>query len=138
MALCKAVQNMAIGDKISDKDWKILMDKIARSDYRGEIDLGEEDIAYIDSRGFDMIVKHAEDFVERRLGPANPRNEGKQTPLKGHPLFLAQHATGANSRKALAEFHGIPEGVELSRAQIDYVTDVVLRWLTERLQRHRK
>lgn len=125
---------MSIGDKISDKGWKALQDKIAKSDYRGEIDLGEEEIAYIESRGFDMMVKHAEDFVERRLGPANPRNEGRQTPLKGHPLFLAQHATGANSRGALAEYHSIPEGKALSREQIDYVTDVVLRWLTEKLE----
>lgn len=128
---------MGIGDKISDKNWKVLMDKIAESDYRGEIDLGEEEIAYIESRGFDMMVRHAEDFVERRLGPANPRNEGRQTPLKGHPLFLAQHATGANSRAALAEYHSIPEGKALTHEQIDYVTDVVLRWLTERLEAHK-
>lgn len=129
---------MSIEDKISDKDWDRLKKKIAKSDYRSEIELGEEEVAYIDSRGFDMMVKHAEDFVERRLGPANPRNEGKQTPLKGHPLFLAQHATGANSRAALAEYHSIPEGVKLTRKQIDYVTDVVLRWLTERLEAHHK
>ncbi len=119
--------------KISDSDWRKLLEKVAKCDYRAEIDLGAEDIEYINSRGFDMMIKHAQDFVERRLGPARPRNEGKQTPLKGHPLFLAQHATGSDSRRALSEYHGIAEGKELSRQQIDYVTDVVLRWLEERL-----
>ncbi len=119
--------------KISDSDWRKLLEKVASCDYRAEIDLGPEDIDYINSRGFDMMVKHAQDFVERRLGPARPRNEGKQTPLKGHPLFLAQHATGSDSRAALSEYHGIPEGKKLSRRQMDYVTAVVLRWLEERL-----
>ena len=122
--------------KISDGDWDILLAKVSKSEYRAEIDLGDEDVDYINSRGFDMMVRHAQDFVERRLGPARPRNEGKQTPLKGHPLFLAQHATGADSRGALEEFHGIPKGKALTRKQIDYVTAVVLRWLEERFSRH--
>lgn len=119
--------------KISNGEWSKLLEKVAESDYRAEIDLGPEDMDYVNSRGFDMMVRHAHDFVERRLGPARPRNEGKQTPLKGHPLFLAQHATGADSRAALSEYHGIAEGKKLSRQQMDYVTDVVLRWLEERL-----
>ena len=124
--------------KISDKNWEQLRKKMAQSDYRAEIDLGEEEFTYIESRGMDMLVKHAKDFVKRRLGPAKPRNEGKQTPLKGHPIFLAQHATGSNSRAALAEFHGIPEGRKLTKDEMAYVTDVILRWLNERIEAHNK
>jgi len=129
---------MSKGKKISDADWKKLQDKIAKSDYRAEIDLDEEEFSYIESRGMDMLVRHAKDFVKRRLGPAKPRNEGKQTPLKGHPIFLAQHATGANSRGALAEFHGIPEGRKLTEDEMAYVSDVILRWLNERIEAHDK
>lgn len=127
---------MSKGRKISDKDWEKLQEKISQSDYRAEIDLDEEEFSYIESRGMDMLVQHAHDFVERRLGPAKPRNEGKQTPLKGHPIFLAQHATGSNSRQALAEFHDIPEGKKLTEDQMAYVTDLILRWLHERIAAH--
>jgi len=128
---------MSTKRKISDKDWDILKKKMAASEYRADVDFAEDEFAYIESRGMDMLVRHARDFVERRLGPAKPRNEGKQTPLKGHPIFLAQHATGTNSRSALAEFHGIPEGEKLTDDQVAFVTDVILRWVNERIVTHK-
>ena len=79
----------------------------------------------------DVIARHAEDFVRQRLAPAHPRNDGKQTPMGGHPAFVAQHATATCCRSCLAKWHGIPAGAPLSETHIRYVVDVVMRWIDE-------
>ena len=73
------------------------------------------------------------DFVTRRVAPRDPPNEGKQTPVTGHPVFVAQHATATCCRGCLAKWHKIPAGKKLTTAQINYVTEVLLRWLGEQL-----
>ena len=39
----------------------------------------------------DRIRQHAEDFISKREAPAYIANDGKQTPMRGHPVFIAQH-----------------------------------------------
>lgn len=39
-----------------------------------------------------MIRQHAQDFIAKREAPAFIPNDGKQTPMKGHPVFIAQHS----------------------------------------------
>lgn len=56
----------------------------------------------------DTIRSHASDFVRTRLAPAQIPNDGKQTPMRGHPVFLAQHATGCCCRGCLYKWHRIP------------------------------
>ena len=65
--------------------------------------------------------------------PANPKNDGRQTPTKGHPVFIAQHATGSNDRASLEEFYGIEMGRELTETEADRIVDVILRWIGEHL-----
>jgi hypothetical protein len=72
---------------------------------------------------------HARDLIARRLGPAEPRNDGKQTPYRGHPVFVAQHATATCCRSCLESSHQIPKGRELSREEASYVVDVICRWI---------
>ncbi len=62
----------------------------------------------------DTIRSHARDFVRTRLAPAQIPNDGKQTPMRGHPVFLAQHATGCCCRGCLYKWHRIPQGVQLT------------------------
>ena len=76
-----------------------------------------------------MIAAHAADFVARRLAPALPDNDGKQTPMRGHPVFIAQHATATCCRGCLAKWHAIAPGQPLSPAQQQYVVDVIYHWL---------
>jgi len=47
------------------------------------------------------IEQHARDFVNECLAPELPKNDGKQTPMKNHPVFIAQHATATCCRKCL-------------------------------------
>ena len=77
------------------------------------------------------MLDHARDFVERRLAPAHPPNDGKQTPMRGHPVFIAQHATATCCRSCLAKWHGIAAGRELGAQDKAHVIAVIERWLRE-------
>lgn len=88
---------------------------------------------YISDKGLPVVIEHAREIIAQRLAPAEPPNDGKQTPFRGHPVFVAQHATATCCRGCLAKWHGIPKGKALSAAQQSYVTDVVAHWLRQQL-----
>ena len=81
----------------------------------------------------DTIQKHAEDFVDKRLSPENPENDGKQTPMKGHPVFIAQHATACCCRGCLEKWHSIPAGKMLTKEEQTYIVDVLMDWIRKEL-----
>ncbi len=118
---------------IDDKQWKVLKSKLSRSKQIVSPAIGEPEKEYVLSRGIDILRLHATDFVKKRLAPADPKNDGRQTPLKGHPVFIAQHATGTSDRIKLEKFHGIKPGIELSEKEVSYVVSVILRWIQEQV-----
>ena len=65
----------------------------------------------------------------RAAGPADPPNDGEQTPRNGHPVFVAQHGTATCCRKCLESWHYIERGVRLTPEQTDYIVRVLERWL---------
>jgi hypothetical protein len=121
----------------SDLQWQELRKRLKRSRFRNGFVLGENERAYVYDRTLPLIHSHACDFVRQRLSPAWPRNDGKQTPLKGHPVFVAQHATGTCCRECLAKWHGIPEGKALNNRQMHYVVEVIMRWIQEQMENER-
>ena len=56
------------------------------------------------------IRAHCEGFVRARLAPANPKGDGRQTPMRGHPVFVAQHACACCSALARARLGCFPMG----------------------------
>ena len=60
---------------------------------------------------------HAAEIIAERLAPAEPRNEGRQTPYRNHPVFVAQHATATCCRSCLETWHGIAKGHRLDRGE---------------------
>jgi hypothetical protein len=106
-----------------------LFEALGRSQFRSEFKLGSKDRAYLEARGVAVVLQHAADFVEKRLAPARPKNDGKQTPWRGHPVFVAQHATGTCCRGCLAKWHQIPQGIDLTPEQKAHVVAVIERWL---------
>lgn len=94
--------------------FEALFARLAQSDFRSRFRLGPEEVACIERRGMAVIRRHAEDFVRRRLAPAFIPNDGRQTPMRGHPVFIAQHATACCCRGCLAKWHAIPAGRELT------------------------
>ena len=106
-----------------------LFERLAESKFRSSFHLSSKDVDYIREKGLELIRSHAEDFVDKRLAPAVIANEGKQTPMRGHPVFVAQHATGCCCRGCLERIHGIKKGHELSNEEIEYVVNTLMLWI---------
>ena len=107
--------------------------KLSGSAFRSKFHLGDKDRAYLADRGLPTVAAHARDFIGKRLAPAAPANDGKQTPWRGHPVFVAQHATATCCRSCLAKWHGIAAGQELTSEEQDYIIRAIERWLTAEL-----
>ena len=107
--------------------------KLARSKFRSRFRLSEADRAYIGKHGLDALRRHAEDFVRQRLAPACPLNDGRQTPMRGHPVFTAQHATATCCRGCLNKGWGVPLGVELSPLRQRKVVNLIMAWIAREL-----
>ncbi|HEX7956914.1 MAG TPA: DUF4186 domain-containing protein, partial [Pyrinomonadaceae bacterium] len=82
------------------------------------------------AKGLGVVMSHAADFVSKRLAPAEPPNDGRQTPTRNHPAFVAQHATATCCRGCLSKWHRIPKGRALDQTETAYVLSVIERWLT--------
>ena len=83
---------------------------LKQSKFRSKFNLAQKDREYIAAKGLETIKEHAFQFVNSRVAPDFPKNDGKQTPMKGHPVFIAQHATATCCRKC------IQNGMESKRA----------------------
>jgi hypothetical protein len=103
--------------------------RLAASPFRSRFRLGEKEFAYLAHRGLPTVLDHARDFIGKRLAPAEPVNDGKQTPMRGHPVFIAQHATATCCRSCLAKWHGIAAGKPLGQAEQEHVVAAIARWL---------
>ncbi len=106
-----------------------LFRRLQRSDFRRRFRLQGRELAYLREKGLARVLEHAADFVARRLAPAEPANDGKQTPFRNHPVFVAQHATATCCRGCLAKWHTIPKGRPLDEEERRHVLSVIRRWL---------
>lgn len=107
--------------------------RLAKSDFRRRFRLNDEMKYYVTEKGLGRIGMHAADIIRKRLAPAAIPNDGKQTPMKGHPVFVAQHATGCCCRDCLSKWHGIEAGRELTAAEQEYVVALLLTWISRQL-----
>lgn len=114
---------------LSDTELSLLFARLNQSKFRTSITLNNRDFAYLQQKGPDIIKAHAKEFIRQRLAPAHPANDGKQTPWKGHPVFVAQHATATCCRSCLSKWHRIKMGKMLTQQQQDYSVEVIMHWL---------
>ena len=105
------------------------LDRLARQRFRARFHLRGRERALVQLRGTTAIRDHAAELIERRLAPAQPVNDGRQTPYGRHPVFVAQHATATCCRGCLERNHQIARGHELSGEEQRYVVDVIMRWI---------
>lgn len=108
-----------------------VFERLAESTFRRRFRLRGGDLDYLRRRGMDAVARHAGEMIATRLAPAHPPNDGKQTPMRGHPVFVAQHATATCCRGCLQKWHGIAKGRELDDDERTYVVEVITRWLAE-------
>jgi hypothetical protein len=107
----------------------------SKSKFRSRCHLNEKECAYLRRRGWDAILRHARVFIETRLAPAAPANDGRQTPWRNHPVFVAQHATATCCRGCLQKWHHIPKGRPLTAYEQSYVVEIIRRWLAGEIDR---
>lgn len=108
---------------------KLKLESLEKSKFRSSFYLRKKEKAYIDKHGMEKIKDHAYNFIRKKLAPAYPDNDGAQTPMKNHPVFIAQHATGTCCRGCLEKWHKIPKGVELTDNQVNYVVFLIIEWI---------
>jgi len=113
------------------RDIEELFAALGESRFRSRFRLRGKELAYLRSKGLSTVLEHAADFIEKRLAQAFPANDGKQTPMRNHPVFVAQHATATCCRGCLQKWHHIPKGRPLESEEKRHVLSVLERWLTE-------
>jgi len=106
-----------------------LFERLARSAFRRRFRLRGPEREYLERKGLETVMSHGEKFITERLATANPANDGKQTPMRNHPIFVAQHATATCCRGCLEKWYGIPKGHELTAAEKTHILSVLRRWL---------
>lgn len=111
-----------------------LFQRLGQSEFRSSFSLKSNDRNYVREKGMDTVRKHAQDFIAKRLSSAAPANDGRQTPMRGHPVFVAQHATATCCRGCLAKWHGIAEGEALSESEQEYLADVIMEWIRRQME----
>lgn len=102
---------------------------LAASQFRRRFRLRGRELEYLRRKGLPIVLEHAAEFIEKRLAPAAPANDGKQTPMRHHPVFIAQHATATCCRGCLRKWHAIPTGRVLETAEKRYILEVIETWL---------
>lgn len=110
-------------------DVNTILDKLKYSPFRQSFHLKNNELSYLQQKGIDTMLRHAADFIRARLAPEKPMNDGKQTPYKGHPVFVAQHATATCCRNCLQKWHKLPTGRILSEEEQRYIVNVIGAWL---------
>lgn len=108
--------------------------RLSKSEFRSKFKLKKKDIEYIKQKGLDTIKTHAKDFVSKRIAPAFIANDGKQTPMKNHPVFVAQHATATCCRQCINKWHKFPLNVALTQVQQDYIVDIIMEWIKRQIK----
>ena len=123
---------------MTKEEWyKQLFEHLESSKFRNRFHLKPNDIEYINEKGLDTIRHHAQDFIAKREAPAYIPNDGKQTPMRGHPVFIAQHATATCCRECIRKWHKIQPGRKLSPVQQDYLVDVIMTWIEKEINLNR-
>ena len=112
----------------------IILEKLSKSKFRSSFKLRKKDFVYIDKVGIKEIANHAYEFINKRLKPKCIENDGKQTPMKGHPVFIAQHATATCCRSCLYKWHHIKKDKELTELEIKYIVNVIMKWINIQIE----
>jgi len=126
-------------NKITSQDTIILNKLIAlkKSKFRSKFKLPQKERDYITAKGLGTIKDHAFQFVITRVAPDFPKNDGKQTPMRGHPVFIAQHATATCCRKCIQRWHVIEKGRALNETEVEFIVALIMGWIDRQINSER-
>ncbi len=123
------MHHCVLGCDMRDLDDLFLAMKKSR--FRSRFRLSTNEQRYLQEKTLPVILEHAQEFLLERIAPERPKNDGKQTPMRGHPVFVAQHATATCCRSCLKKWHSIARGIPLNNEHIDYILAILERWLRD-------
>jgi hypothetical protein len=118
---------------LTNKNISHKLASLEKSKFRSKFRLKQKDRDYIAKKGLDIIKNHAFQFIETRVAPEFPKNDGKQTPMRGHPVFIAQHATATCCRKCIQKWHGIEKGRALNEEGMEFILKLIMGWIDGQL-----
>ena len=108
----------------------LILLKLSKSKFRNRFHLNSKMKEYVSLKGIDKVTKDAYEIINTRIKPKNPKNDGKQTPMKQvHPVFIAQHACACCCRGCLEKWHHINKDKELSEDEVKYIVSILIDWI---------
>ena len=110
-----------------------LFERLSKSNFRSRFHLKDKDKEYIKEKGIDEVMDHAYQFIDKRLSSSFIENDGRQTPMRGHPVFIAQHATATCCRECIEKWHHIKKDKKLSEDEKEYLVSVIMKWIDKEL-----
>jgi hypothetical protein len=105
------------------------LNSLKKSSFRSKFKLSQKVRDYIATKGLKTIKEHAFQFISSRIAADYPKNDGNQTPMRGHPVFIAQHATATCWRGCLSKWYGVEKGRALNAEEIDYIVALIMGWI---------
>ena len=114
---------------IMNEQVKAALSALKRSAFRAGCKLSAKDLSYLHDKGIRVIRRHALDLITARIAPAFPENDGKQTPMKNHPVFIAQPATVTCCRSCISKWHRFPKERVLKNPEINFIVDLIMVWI---------
>ena len=109
------------------------LSKLRKSSFRAKFHLSEKDRQYVKEKGMNTVREHAAEFIRQRLAPAVIKNDGKQTPMRGHPVFIAQHACACCCRGCLNKWYRVSKDRELTATEQEKIVNLLMAWITEQM-----
>lgn len=110
------------------------LEKLNKSDFRSSFHLDESDKSYVEEKGMETLRNHAGDFIRQRLAPSHIPNDGRQTPMRGHPVFKAQHACACCCRGCLDKWYKVPPNIALSEVQQEKIVNLLMAWIEKEMK----
>lgn len=110
------------------------LNSLSKSKFRSSFHLKDKDKKYVKNKGIDKIRSHANDFINSKLA-IRLENDGKQTPMRGHPVFIAQHATATCCRGCIEKWYKIDKNKELTDKQKEFISDLIIKWIEEEMKK---
>ena len=121
-------------ENLDNIDINKCLNDLQKSKFRASFKLKKTDFDYIDKKGLDVIKSHAKDFIKTRLAPAQPTNDGKQTPMHGHPAFVSQHATATCCRGCFERWWHIKKGHMLTESEQAFTVSLIMGWISRQIE----
>ena len=129
---CVEFNNINANFQIMTSQDSIVPKKLA-SLKQSKFKLTQKDRDYIATKGLQTIKEHAFQFINSRVDPDFPKNDGKQTPMRGHPIFIAQHATATCCRGCIQKWHGIEKGRVLDEKEVNFFVALIMEWIEQQV-----